>query len=139
MYVNHHQDDWVDWLPILEFSYNNKIQSSPGYSPFFVNHGHHPNSGSVIFRHSTNKAATAFASRMKKICEDCRTALVKARDTTKWFYDKKKGVSHCYTEGDLVWVERTNIPSLRPRKKLDNKRIVPFPIVKKVRAGAYKI
>ena len=57
----------------------------------------------------------------------------------KRFYDRNKGSSRDYSEGDLVWVERTNIPSLRPSKKMDNKRIGPFPIVKKVGAGAYKI
>ena len=25
IYINHHQNDWVEWLPITEFSYNNKI------------------------------------------------------------------------------------------------------------------
>ena len=42
-------------------------------------------------------------------------------------------------EGDLVWVEWTNIPLLRPSKKLNNKQISPFPVIKKIGAGAYKI
>ena len=40
IYVNHHQDNWVDWLSIVEFSLNNKIQVSTGYSPLFVNRGY---------------------------------------------------------------------------------------------------
>ena len=39
IFVNHHQDDWAEWLPMAAFSYNNKVQTSLGHSPFFVNHG----------------------------------------------------------------------------------------------------
>ena len=42
IYVNHHQNDWAEWLPIAEFSYNNKIQSSTGQSPFLTLYGYHP-------------------------------------------------------------------------------------------------
>jgi len=28
MFINQHQDDWVDWLPIAEFAYNNHVHSS---------------------------------------------------------------------------------------------------------------
>ena len=80
-----------------------------------------------------------FAKRMKMVQEDCQAALAKARDTMKCFYDKKRGASHGYMEGDLVWVEWTNIPLLRPSKKLNNKQISPFPVIKKIGAGAYKI
>ena len=41
IYVNHHQDNWVAWLPLAEFSLNNKVQVTTGYSPFFINHKKH--------------------------------------------------------------------------------------------------
>lgn len=28
IHINHHQNDWAEWLLIAESSYNNKIQSS---------------------------------------------------------------------------------------------------------------
>ena len=28
VFINHRQDDWADWLPIMEFAYNNHIHSS---------------------------------------------------------------------------------------------------------------
>ena len=105
IYVNHHQGDWVDLLPIVEFSLNNKIQVSTGYLPFFINHGCHPDSGNAILRQSANETATMLAKRMKGNHKDCQVALVKARDSMKHFYDKKKGASHDNSEGDLVWVE----------------------------------
>ena len=42
LFVNYHQDDWVEWLPLAKFSYNDKVHSSTGYSPFFLNYGQHP-------------------------------------------------------------------------------------------------
>ena len=82
IYVNHHQDDWADWLPIAEFSLN-KIQVSTGYSPFFISYGHHLNSGNTVARQSINETTTEFAKRMKGIHEDCQATLVKAMDNMK--------------------------------------------------------
>jgi hypothetical protein len=45
LFVNHQQSDWHKWLSCAEFSYNNKVQSSTGFSPFFVNYGQHPYKG----------------------------------------------------------------------------------------------
>jgi hypothetical protein len=42
LYVNHMQTDWVDWLPIAEFAYNNCKHSVTSFSPFFLEYGHHP-------------------------------------------------------------------------------------------------
>ena len=34
IFVNHRQNDWVEWLPIAEFAYNNCIHSSTRQTPF---------------------------------------------------------------------------------------------------------
>jgi hypothetical protein len=41
-FTNFHQDDWVDWLPLAEFTANNMISTTTGTSPFFANYGFHP-------------------------------------------------------------------------------------------------
>ena len=33
IFINHHQNDWAEWLPLVEFSYNNKVQMSTGHTP----------------------------------------------------------------------------------------------------------
>ena len=38
------KSDWVKWLPTLAFTYNSTLQSSTGYSPFFLLYGHEPRS-----------------------------------------------------------------------------------------------
>jgi predicted NAD/FAD-binding protein len=41
-YVNYLQDDWVHWLPLAEFTYNNSVHTSTSLMPFFAEKGFHP-------------------------------------------------------------------------------------------------
>jgi hypothetical protein len=38
-HVNYLQDDWVEWLPLAEFTVNNQASETMGSSPFFANKG----------------------------------------------------------------------------------------------------
>ena len=42
LYDNHHQDDWVNWLPLCEFAANNAASETTQVSPFFVTFGRDP-------------------------------------------------------------------------------------------------
>ena len=42
IYCAYQQNDWHEWLPLAEFSYNNSDHSSTGLSPFMANYGYHP-------------------------------------------------------------------------------------------------
>ena len=44
-----------------------------------------------------------------------------------------------YNAGDLVWLEKTNIGTTWPMKKLDDQWAGPFPVIEKVGAAAYRI
>ncbi len=41
-FCSYQQDDWVDWLGIAEFHYNNLIHDSTHISPFYANYGFNP-------------------------------------------------------------------------------------------------
>jgi hypothetical protein len=41
-YVNYLQDDWVYWLPLAEFAYNNSVHASTGITLFYAEKGFHP-------------------------------------------------------------------------------------------------
>jgi transposase InsO family protein len=41
-YVNHLQDDWVHWLPLAKFAYNNSVDALTGLTPFYAKNAHHP-------------------------------------------------------------------------------------------------
>lgn len=42
LFINHHQDDWAEWVSLTGFCYNDHAHSSIGHFPFFLNHGWHP-------------------------------------------------------------------------------------------------
>ena len=42
VYINYQQDDWVNFLPLAEFAYNNTSHSVTMVTPFFANKGFHP-------------------------------------------------------------------------------------------------
>jgi hypothetical protein len=44
-FMNFHQNDWVQWLPLAEFAANNVISETTGVSPFFANYGFNPRLG----------------------------------------------------------------------------------------------
>ena len=57
---------------------------------------------------------------MDRVKEEARAALGKAKDLMKRYYDRRRGKAMDYKTGDLVWLEKTNIGSTRPMKKLDD-------------------
>ena len=61
----------------------------------------------------------------------------KAAESMKRFYDKKHNASILYKEGESVWLDGRNIKTLRPSKKLDQKKLGPFRILKKIGKGSY--
>ena len=42
VFIDHRQEQWLDWLGMVEFTYNNKIHTATKISPFKVNYGQDP-------------------------------------------------------------------------------------------------
>jgi len=78
LFFNHHQDGGVEWLPLAEFSYNDKVQTSTGFSPFFLNFGQHPWKSTEPRRKVETEVADVFEKQMRKIREEAAAALEKA-------------------------------------------------------------
>lgn len=139
IFINHRQSDWVDWLPIAEFSYNDRTHKSTGFSPFFLNSGLHPWKGTTPRRRVTNDSAQNFVDHLRNVQKEAAAAMKIAQDTMSRFFDRKRGESRQYQPGDLVWMEGINIRTDRPMKKLDDKRYGPFKILEKVGRSAYRL
>src|SRR5258708_17770100 len=58
--LSHQQDDWADWLPLVEFAYNNKVHSATRWTPFELDARQHLHLGVEPMRTSTIEAADAF-------------------------------------------------------------------------------
>ena len=142
-YVNHHQNDWVTWLSLAEFAYNNRKHASTGFSPFFVNQGYHPNpyatSQSVLTHGMTNNAVVDFRRDMKKINEEVKANLERTNLQMRRNYDRHKRPAIEYKPGNMVWLSASNIPSYRPSKKLDHRYLGPYEVMEKVGTSAYRL
>src|SRR5258706_629265 len=61
VFMSHQQDDWANWLLLVEFAYNNKVHTATCQTPFELDTRQHPCLGVEPMRTSTVEAADAFA------------------------------------------------------------------------------
>jgi len=102
VFIDHRQEQWLDWLGMVEFAYNNKIHTITKTSPFKVNYGQNPRIGFEGRRKGKYEVAGKFVEKMRKIQEEAKTALGKAQREMKKFTDRKRGKEEEYRVGDLV-------------------------------------
>ena len=108
-----------------------------GHSLFFVNYNHHPFKESNLCTEVQSKSAQQFGEYISKVQEEVEASLKMAVKTIKQFYDQTKGESIQYKKGDKVQLKATNVITKCPIKKLDNKHLGLFEILKKVGKSAY--
>ena len=46
--MNYKQDDWTEWLVMVEFAYNDKKHAAMGKTPFELNFGRYPWKGDLM-------------------------------------------------------------------------------------------
>jgi len=91
LYCNYRQNNWAEWLSIAEFSYNNRIHSSTGRSPFLVNLGGHPNTGQDTGKITEDSPGTEeFLKMIKEIRNGVEEALKKTNEMMKKKWDARK-------------------------------------------------
>lgn len=139
--VNYQQDDWVMWLPMAEFAYNNSRHANTGETPFFLLYGRHPDLRDYPDPEQRDAEVPAAAERVKalqQMREDLQPRWDEARRTHAKYYDKKVQ-PRAYSIGDRVWLSGKNIWTIRLSKKLDHKFYGPFRIIDAHREQAYKL
>jgi len=81
LFVNHRQSDWMNWLPMAEFTYNNRVQASTKYSPFMLNAGQNPHMGHEPQKTTGLDLVEKFIEVMKKTREDAEPVRSNMRRT----------------------------------------------------------
>jgi len=128
MFVDYCQMNWLEWLAIAKFSYNNKIQKSTKISPFYANYGFNPWMGFEPQWDVKVQAVDEFVNELKKIQEEAKAALCKACDDMKHFADWMCMHAPEYKEGDQVWLSTKNLNINWPLRKLTKRQIGPYTI-----------
>ena len=102
MFINHRQEQWLDWLGTVEFAYNNKVHSSTKVSSFKANYGQDSRIGFEMRKKGKYKRAYKFVEKIKGIQEETKVALEKVQKKIKKYADRKRTKVDEYKVGDLV-------------------------------------
>jgi len=119
VFIDHRQEQWLDWLGTAKFAYNNKIHMATKILSFKANYSQDPRMRFKGRRKGKYEAAEKFIEKMKKIQEKAKAALKKAQEEIKRFVDRKRGKSEEYRVEDLVLLSIKNLKWQMKRRRLE--------------------
>lgn len=144
-YVSYNQDDWDECLVHAEIACNNAVQSSSGFSPFYLNHGFHPLFPNTPYQLNSNNPQPSNNPTANEHINKIHDSLVKAKQAllhaqerqAKYANQKRREV--IYNIGDRVLLSTSNIKDDTRRPKLSSKFCGPFVIEEKISDVAYRV
>jgi hypothetical protein len=116
-YVSYQQDDWVDWLPIAEFTANNAVSKTTQVSPFMANYGYDPRfTKNLALPPFLNQQqdVNALVKRMSEIQDHLRAEMRYVQDRQETNANQHRLPAPRYKVGDEVWLNAKNIQTNRP-------------------------
>ncbi|KAF8748754.1 hypothetical protein RHS01_10600 [Rhizoctonia solani] len=126
--------DWVKWLPLAEYAYNNAKHAATKKTPFELVYGRNP-----IMNPSTVPAnvpeADLVADTLAQEWQEAESAL----RMTKERMARPKGTIPEYSVGKKVWLDGKNVVLRTNSNKLDPKRLGPFKVTEKISSHAYRL
>ena len=142
MYTYKEPTEWDRRLGALEFAYNNSVQASTRYSPFFLVYGEHPHLPVALSDQCAEfdikvESAQSFIQHFHKLLMRATHALHNAQT-----YQKKQADKHrrplTFNKGDLVMLSTRNLtlPQVRAFRK---RYIGPLKITQKLSDVAYRL
>jgi len=142
VFIDHRQEQWLDWLGTAEFVYNNKIHIATKISPFKANYGQDPRMGFEGRRKRKYKAAGKFVERMKKIQEKAKAVLGKVQEEIKKFANRRQREEEEYRVGDLVLLSTKDLKwqmKGRRSEKLTERFVGPYKVKGIVSSNAIEL
>ena len=115
------QDDWVKWLPMMEFSDNNNASSATSLLPFYLNKGFHPQMSfspdKTIYKSTCERLQSAKVKDINTCIQEILDFRVKQLEKSQKSI-KAQADKHCkdvtYEVEDMVWLSGRNIKFTRP-------------------------
>jgi hypothetical protein len=127
------QTNWVDWLLVAQFTYNNHEHSATGHSPFYLEYSHHPFVPTAPQKVAIdNPSAEDFANSLSRARQHAYDTLHDAAASMKQFVDQKWREAPSYAIGQEVWLDTWNLKTEHPAKKLSLRQLGPFKVLRLV-------
>jgi len=140
-YCNEHQDDWDDYLDMLELGFNSSIQASTQSSPFELLYGTKPRLPIDVALASVapkNPAAIDRAQRMHSALIFAQSKLLTAQQRQAANANRHLREAS-FAIGDAVLLSTEGLQMRSGTNKLCSRYVGPFEVIEVVNANAYKL
>ena len=131
-------NDWVEWLHLAEFVYNNSVHESTKQTPFFINYGFHPPMDEV-FLFQGSDSNYKYIKDVGKNFPLVKDVLFRTQDLYKRHADKKRMVAPEFEEDDKVWINAPPVYASIENAKLAPRKYGPYKVLEKLPYNNYKI
>ena len=133
-WVNHHQDNWRQLLPMAEYAHNSWRNETTKMTPYQTLMGYNP---AADWR-PTNASVPAPITRLEQWTRARQVAYVQMKAAQeRWARAKREGRK--FQKGDLVWLEGRNLKTDQPTSKLAAKRYGPFTVAQVLSPVTYQL
>jgi len=140
LFVNEQQDDWYNLLPMAEFQHNNHVHSATQQPPFLLDTRRIPRMGfEPQQNHSDLETVNEFTERMRMAIEEVKSTIRKAQEDMKRYYDQCRTPALVFNPGDKVFLNASDIQTMRPSQKLSHRRLSPFVVERRIEPMAYRL
>jgi len=133
-----YHDDWVDFLPLAEFAYNNSIHPSTNETPFFINYGFHP----YMDEYTLLPTCNINHKMVQKVYESfnhVKEVLLRSQELYKRSADRKRITAPSYNIDDLVWIQAPPSLNIESSSKLAPCKFGPYKVTNVLHNNNYEI
>lgn len=143
-FIDRSQTNWDEFLFLSEFAYNDSVNLSTGYTPFFLNSGQHPHVPASFLA-----APESNVPDVQSFLEAQANALIFARDALQRAQDhqmeqaNKHRKDHIFKVGDFVYLKASGITlaadSNAPSAKLRPLFIGPYSLLEQHSPVSFRV
>jgi len=76
---------------------------------------------------------------MRTAIEEAKSTIRKAQDDMKRYYDRRRTPALVFNPGDKVFLDASDIRTMRPSQKLSHRRLGPFIVERRIGPTAYRL
>ena len=136
VYSNYQQDNWLDLLPLAEFTYNNAPSMTTGISPFYANKGYHLN----ISIHPEREVASRKAREFAIDLDELHTILKEQIRTAQSRYQTSANApAPSFLTGSHAFVKAQFFHTTQLSKKLAEKYLGLFEVIAQVGTHSFML
>jgi transposase InsO family protein len=143
VFVNHQHDDWVQWLPLAQFAANKGVSESRKCTTFFAVHSVDPRmsfAGDTIQdRDQLRCEADQVQAVMQQVHEHLQIEMRRSQAVQEEGANRERVPAPNIQFTFKVWLDARKVRTIRPTRKQDLKRLVPFQVTKQNSPYAYEL